>query len=1025
MRTHRRSRGQIIPIFAIFGTVLVGFAALAIDGSSDRATQIRVQDAAHASAVSAAAKLKLANPTWAVVGAMTPSSADGVASTAQSIAALNGIATLSDATHYCNSSTSIQFNVTFYDTTGSCPRATYNYSLTVQVPPIPTASNPTPPSCSPTYTCVGVSASEKSWQYFAGGAFGSSMATVGASTDGWDGTAPIVTVSQVVTSDTGTEAQTAASCPSGAPIVCWYAGASGNLHITTGNNAAKLIASGTSNKLKGISCASTSQCYAVGLGGTVVSATYSGGTASASTLASSGTTADLAAISCDTTGTGLCLAVDAGGYSLYGSGTGSWTQIVTGTSNALLGVSCVSSTSCLAVGASGTVDYFNGTTWTVKASLGTGNLNAITCVDATHCWVVGDSGLIDFSASISAPSWTSETSNTSANLYGIACTATTTCEFVGANGTIGHSITLGSANTWILDGAGDGHDLYGVACVVGGTLCSGSGDHEDLDEGTLPSPFSSSLGWANFGTVIQGTPSYDVGVTQPFPSQGNQHIDNHAMWVDTASDIWESGLYNCTSGPCNTYSQVLVEHFDGTSWSNSPAVNTSTTQNNDLRDITGTGPNDVWAAGTYCTVSSPSCTGGYYLPLVEHYDGTSWTRSTGVNGINQTSSQQIQAIVEVTSSNLWIFGEDFSGDSGNGANLAIHCTTACTTGSNWTASDLPAGAGLGGTTGTCAGQYSQLYGAVMIPGTSNLYAVGRCNMKEVASCLFGCAYDLQPEGLYYNSGTSTWTADKMVSNSVSYENDVWTVRSDPSGDLWAEGFGKPNTTPLYNNLAMSCANPCNATSTWTLAALPNPGVNKNQLTDVYATAANNVFLIGNVCTNSTGHTCAVAGEVNQTAVYQYNGSTWSTMTTSNYPGTAMDNIPYAVAGINANDIWVSDPWDDQSGGGPTVRQLGFIQYGYSSEISAFTASLNPVTLYQPVTFSVTVSPSSPAPTGNVVFYDNGTPITGCTAQALNGSQQATCSTSWAATGTHSIMALYVGDTHYSSSITGALYETVS
>ena len=70
--------------------------------------------------------------------------------------------------------------------------------------------------------------------------------------------------------------------------------------------------------------------------------------------------------------------------------------------NALNGVSCVSATSCEAVGQYSTrkatltlVDSWNGTTWTITPSPNNGNgndLNGVACVSATSCQATGEYG---------------------------------------------------------------------------------------------------------------------------------------------------------------------------------------------------------------------------------------------------------------------------------------------------------------------------------------------------------------------------------------------------------------------------------------------------------------------------------------------------------------------------------------------------------------------------------------------------------------------------------------------------------
>jgi hypothetical protein len=69
---------------------------------------------------------------------------------------------------------------------------------------------------------------------------------------------------------------------------------------------------------------------------------------------------------------------------------------------------------------------------------------------------------------------------------------------------------------------------------------------------------------------------------------------------------------------------------------------------------------------------------------------------------------------------------------------------------------------------------------------------------------------------------------------------------------------------------------------------------------------------------------------------------------------------------------------------------------------------SPSTPRQAVTFTATVYP---APSGGTVSFANGgTPISGCTVAPVNATTgQATCTTSFAATGNYSITATYSGD----------------
>jgi CSLREA domain-containing protein len=96
----------------------------------------------------------------------------------------------------------------------------------------------------------------------------------------------------------------------------------------------------------------------------------------------------------------------------------------------------------------------------------------------------------------------------------------------------------------------------------------------------------------------------------------------------------------------------------------------------------------------------------------------------------------------------------------------------------------------------------------------------------------------------------------------------------------------------------------------------------------------------------------------------------------------------------------------------------------SGTTTAVTSSLNPSLVTQNVTFTATVTSTSGfagPPTGTITFKDGVNPIT-CSnvgGQALNGSGVATCQIATLPAGSHSITAVYPGDTNFTTS-TGTL-----
>ena len=94
----------------------------------------------------------------------------------------------------------------------------------------------------------------------------------------------------------------------------------------------------------------------------------------------------------------------------------------------------------------------------------------------------------------------------------------------------------------------------------------------------------------------------------------------------------------------------------------------------------------------------------------------------------------------------------------------------------------------------------------------------------------------------------------------------------------------------------------------------------------------------------------------------------------------------------------------------------------NSSATALASSANPGAVGTPVTFTASVTASGGTATGTVTFKDGATSLgTG----TLNGSGQATLTTSALALGNHSITAVYGGDSNYAGSTSPALTEAIN
>lgn len=106
-----------------------------------------------------------------------------------------------------------------------------------------------------------------------------------------------------------------------------------------------------------------------------------------------------------------------------------------------------------------------------------------------------------------------------------------------------------------------------------------------------------------------------------------------AIFGVSADDIWAGGQY--LDGSTD---ETLLEHWDGSTWTQIPAPNTGV-----VADIDGLAANDVWAVAWTNSTSSGSS--------LLHWDGSTWsTVATSPDG------SLLLGVAEVSPSDVWVTG---------------------------------------------------------------------------------------------------------------------------------------------------------------------------------------------------------------------------------------------------------------------------------------------------------------------------------------------------------------------------------
>jgi hypothetical protein len=361
---------------------------------------------------------------------------------------------------------------------------------------------------------------------------------------------------------------------------------------TTWSVAANPLPRPPNSSLSAVSCPTTTNCFGVGQhttpSGTVATLVERPSGSSWSVVASpnpaGATNSTLSGVSC--VSTTMCFAVGSSGLDPHKTLVERWNgtawsvvaspnQPGTFTHNRLESVSCTSATSCFAVGnyddgaIKTLVERWNGSAWSIVASPNTSSdnsrLRSVSCVSATSCIAVGDhfdtpvvgsktlverwNGVVwSVVASPNAPS------NAFSALEGVSCTSATNCVAVGTVGDPGASnqpptkslIERWNGATWAItasaDPAGTTHgSLAGVSCPSA-TSCFAVGTYS-----------GSSGPVKTFVKALSGTVWSNVASPNPAGA-----TDASLAGVSCASTIncAAVGNFEKTSAP-----HTLVEHY--------------------------------------------------------------------------------------------------------------------------------------------------------------------------------------------------------------------------------------------------------------------------------------------------------------------------------------------------------------------------------------------------------------------------------------------------------------------------------
>jgi D-serine deaminase-like pyridoxal phosphate-dependent protein len=298
--------------------------------------------------------------------------------------------------------------------------------------------------------------------------------------------------------------------------------------------------------------------------------------------------------------------------------------------NFLAGVTCVSASNCWAVGyyITGTaeqtlIEHWDGASWAIVTSPNTSAtqrnfLQGVTCVSASECWAVGYyAGGTIFQTLIErwdGTSWaivsSPNASTTQSNyLFGVTCVSASECWAIGdyvGSAAFQTLIERWDGTSWAIVSSPNTSTLQnnllsGVTCVSA-SECWAVGYFADGNTG-INQPLIEQWNGTLWAIVIS------------LPTNTSQSNYLNGVTCVSASECWAVGSYNGGGGAW----QTLIERWDGTSWAIVTSPNTDATQNDFLQAVTCVSASDCWAVGFYTnSIGQPqTLTEHYGLPFVQ------------------------------------------------------------------------------------------------------------------------------------------------------------------------------------------------------------------------------------------------------------------------------------------------------------------------------------------------------------------------------------------------------------------------
>jgi hypothetical protein len=291
---------------------------------------------------------------------------------------------------------------------------------------------------------------------------------------------------------------------------------------------------------------------------------------------------------------------------------GIWTPMVSGTTNNLSSVWGSSGTDVFAVGGTGTILHYDGSTWSPMTSGTTNNLSSVWGSSGTDVFAVGNFGTI---LHYNGSAWSAMISGTTNNLSSVWGSSGTDVFAVGNFGTILHY----NGSAWSAMISGTMVSLTGVWGTASSDVFAVGGFNCGYPDACSLILFFNGISWANSTWRGCGYPCAD-------------YFNN--IWGSSSTDVFAIGYFAVKPSVCREcylFNGSLIAHYDGTQWQRDEGEKIQ------FYGIWGSSGSDVFVVGTNGSI--------------RHYEGSTWSpMSSGttnrLNSVWGCSSNDVFAVGE-------------------------------------------------------------------------------------------------------------------------------------------------------------------------------------------------------------------------------------------------------------------------------------------------------------------------------------------------------------------------------------------